>query len=544
MDALTRKLIDELRPLLDEATILAISSDYDLQQPQQFTAARDVLLAISVDAAKEEATGFNPSGFGGNELAGLSLYDGSAGHETMRSMEGDGKSSDGLTNTTEDSRSHSQSGLSGTSSKASAPDSPGIIHVSALDNLTDDEKERRLAAMFINLKPIDIRLTLQRTKGDADLAMGELLNLQFLEQTGQRPKGVDGFFVDDDDLPKGTKGKKKGRKRKYKPLKVVGASKTEAPRGSDTVAATEAPIRDEVIINDDIIFISNHFALAMSEATNIYKRNKSSLGATILAILDKYIALGWQHRLTPQELRKIKEQELRVPWIPRDYFNPIFQMTPTPQDAVAVIDSLAGHFKKPAYLKHNITYKIATSEPELVSGTPFSSTDRRSLTSPTTLQEASAAKATIAASMNHSFASASSAYRKGKSSGLMGQAAAFYADRARAEAASYREAISTEADLLVDAQSTEDTIDLHGVSVSDGVQIALDRAWRWWYAQRQEDKPRKAVRDAGLKIVTGLGRHNADGKSRLRINVCKALVADGWTIEINTGAYLITGRAR
>lgn len=246
----------------------------------------------------------------------------------------------------------------------------------------------------------------------------------------------------------------------------------------------------------------------------------------------------------------MEEQEKRIPWIPHDYFSPIFHTTTTLQAAIDVIDTLANHFKKPAYLKHNVPYSVVASDLELDSEMTLSSAKPRAgqrlRPLPATLQEASATKATLAASTKHSFASASSAFRKGRTDPLMRQAASFFADRARSEAASHRELISMEAEFLVDQQSTGDTIDLHGVSVSDGVKIALDRVWRWWNALAPAEMPRRAGKAAhdGLKVVTGVGRHNVNGKSRLRINVCKALVEDGWKIEVLTGAFLVTGRGR
>jgi hypothetical protein len=164
---------------------------------------------------------------------------------------------------------------------------------------------------------------------------------------------------------------------------------------------------------------------------------------------------------------------------------------------------------------------------------------------PTSLEAASTAKAAMAASAKHSYASASSAFRKGKGDPLMRGAAAYYADRARVETASYRQAMSAEADFLVDRQSTGDTIDLHGVTVQDGVEIALNRAWRWWNGLGEEKlRPRggSGGNKAELRIVTGIGRHNPDGRSPLRSHVFKALVADGWMVEVLTGAFLLKGR--
>ncbi|KAI1741832.1 hypothetical protein F4680DRAFT_63542 [Xylaria scruposa] len=534
MEDPTRKLIDELCSLLDEATILSISSDYNLQKPEEFAAAREVLLAISENVEAEEATGFNPSGFVGHDLEGIS-HEG-AGSEAISVREGDLKSNDGLTTTTE--TSHSRSVWSGSSPMASAKEIPGILHVSVLDGLTNEEKEHRLAAMFISLKPIDIKLTLQKTKGDADLAMDELLNLQWLEQTGQRPKGVDGFYVSDDDVHK---AKRKGRRKTKK------ASKAATSRSTDMATPSEDSSRGEAADTESIDFISDRFALPTSEATTIYQRNKFSLGAAVLAILDNYISFGLESESSYNQQRQIEEQKKRIPWIPNDYFIPIFNTTTNAQAAIDIINVLANYFEKPAYLKHDVSYSVVATDVDIVSEEP-GSTGLRSVqrlrAAPTTLQEASAAKATISASANHSYASASSAFKKGRSDPLMRQAGAFYAERARSEAASRREAVSAEAEFLVDQQSTRDTIDLHGVPVQDGVAIALDRVWRWWNALPDEDRVRKVVRRDGLKIVTGLGRHNPDGKSRLRINVCKALVADGWRVEVLTGAYLVIGRIR
>ncbi|KAI2636719.1 hypothetical protein GGS21DRAFT_44592 [Xylaria nigripes] len=551
----TKKLVDELSSLLDEATILSISSDYDLQTPAGFAAARGVLLAISKDVEAEEATGFNPSGFCGDDLASISPSNGDAYSEAVRAIEGDLKSNDGLTTTTESSQSRSV--VSAWSSKTSVPEVPGSLHVSALDDLSDEERERQLASIFVSLKLIDIKLVLQKVNGDADLAMDELLNLQWLEQTGQRPKGIDAFYVSDDEAPK-TKGKKKGRKKGKRAPRAAASKNSDAASASASASATasEDSSRDEVVDNNNVDFISEHFVLPVSEVALLYQRNNFSLGATILEILDNYIDVGLSSHINTNTLRDVDEQEKRVPWIPRKYLVPIFERAVTSQAAVEIIDALADHFEKPAYLKYDVPYSVAASDLELAAAVPLPTSPlsprKDSLlksqafqpirTIPTSLQEASAATAAIAASTKHSYASASSAYKKGRSDPLMRQAAAFYTDRARSEAANHRQAISTEAEFLVDQQSTKGTIDLHGVTVQDGVEIAINRVWRWW-DDLGEDRARKAAHN-GLKVVTGLGRHNTDGRSPLRVNVFKALLADGWKLEVLTGAYLVTGRRR
>ncbi|KAI0973252.1 hypothetical protein F4678DRAFT_426194 [Xylaria arbuscula] len=529
-----RELIDELCSLLDEATILSISNDYDLGNPKEFTAAREVLLAISKDVAAEEATGFNPTGFGGH---------GSTGPESV--PEGDLKSNDGLTTTTDTWSSHSRNNtMSSSPSQTSEREIPGIIHVSALDDLTNQEKLSRLAAMFVSLKQIDIRMALQKAKGDANLAMDELLSLQLLEQAGERPKGVDGFYVSDDDA---SMSRKKARKKKNK------IAKSAASKGKDMTTSSGESSKGAAVDNDNINFLEDHFFMLLpNESADIYRRSKSSLGAAIVEAVDTYIALGLAPYNVPGHIRQIEEQQKRVPWIPAKYFIPIFDMTTSHRRAIEVINALADHFEKPAYVRYDVPYSAIASDQEQASELPIqsnfgsswkdapSSPNAKSRTTSVRLQDIGASRAALAEVMTQSFSSASSAYRRGKSDPLMRQAAGFYAERGRSEADSHRQLVSMEADLLVDQQSTADTIDLHGVSVQDGVDIAIDRVWNWWNALG-ENKVRKA-RENGLKIVTGLGRHSSDGKSRLRINVCKALYADGWKVEVLTGACLVTGR--
>ena len=92
---------------------MSISSDYDLHISEEFDVARGILLALSVDVEAEEATGFNPSGFGGNESLVVTFPEGDPGDEAAHTVEADPKGSDSLTTTTEDSRSYTQSETTG-----------------------------------------------------------------------------------------------------------------------------------------------------------------------------------------------------------------------------------------------------------------------------------------------------------------------------------------------------------------------------------------------------------------------------------------------
>ncbi|KAI1141594.1 hypothetical protein F5Y05DRAFT_373182 [Hypoxylon sp. FL0543] len=544
----SKKLTDEFGSLLDETTILSISGDYNLEDAEEFAAAREVLLTISKDIVAEEESGFNPSGLVVDDAIDInSSNQGDEVEAATGTTSSDTKSVGSFTATTESSLLRGL--VSSGSLKASSYEAPGLLHVNVFDGLSDSEKENQLAEMFVSLKRLDVKLALQKSKGDASLAMDELLNLQWLEQTGQRPKGVDGFYVSDDDHAPGKK-KKKGRKKKK--------GKVAPPKATSPKISEDASNNSKSVHTDHITLISDKLKLSPSEVADIYHRNNASPGATVVEILDNFIALNISSS-DPDLQSDLEEETAKFPWIPRDYIQATLQICPTQGDATGIIRVLADHFEKPPYLKYDVSYNVVASDSEVIAGRsgvidisrstqlPKSSPSMqtaiglplRTSNQPTNLQAAAAVSRALAESRNHSFTSAAAAFKKGRSDPLFRQAGAYYAQRAQELAASFRHARSVEANYLVDQNSTKDMIDLHGVTVQDGVSIALDRVWKWW--QRLGEEQGKKARQ-GFTVVTGRGKHNSDGKSPLRINVFKALVADGWKIEVLTGSYLVTGR--
>ena len=300
----------------------------------------------------------------------------------------------------------------------------------------------------------------------------------------------------------------------------------------------------------------------MPDVTEIYYRHNASVGATIVAIVSNYIDLGLESS-DVEQFEDAKEQADKHSWVPQKYVFGVFDLCQTRQDALDIVALLGNHFKKPAYLKYDVSYSSIASKPKPATSSNKSTTTSDPQLAPKfmTPQRAtggavrtdvatrpaffyethSMTSAELAATRNQSFTSAAAAFRKGRSNPLFRQVGAYYAEQTRELASRRRQAISEEAERLVDRGSTGSMIDLHGVTVADGVEIAKDRVWRWWDSLG-EDRTRKA-RD-GFTVVTGLGRHSLDGRSRLRNSVFKALVADGWKIEVLTGAYCVKGRNR
>ncbi|KAH8666381.1 hypothetical protein BX600DRAFT_461626 [Xylariales sp. PMI_506] len=556
----TAKLVEELCSLLDEATILSICSDYDLTKPEDLAVAREVLLSISKDVEAEEATGFNASGLGTHEPVDIREAAAGSLEDLPPASESDLRSNDGLTTTTDSSQPRSV--WSDGSSKMPSGSVSGAIHINLFDGLSEGEKEAQLTEMFTSLKPIDIKLALQKSKGDASRAIDELLNMEMLEQTGQRLKGVDGFYTPDESLR--TK-KKKGKKKKKD-----GVIRSPDTANSSSTNLSEEPSAAEDAHRLDTTFLIERLDLSESDAESIYIRHGSSLGAAVLEILDNYLAMGIEHPRNGGIKDAAEVQAKKYPWIPSRYMVPIFEMTqPTRQHAVDIIEVLALYFEKPAYLKYDISYNIAASSQESHGDALEGGGLRNRTTSPrspalppsprsggsggviwsppTSLQSAMTQTRDIAELRDHTRRAAAAAYRRSGAGGssLYGQAAAYYSERAREEAARHRAAASTEAHYLVDRDSTPGRIDLHGVTVQDGVDIALERTWRWWDARvRGRERGSGSGGPETFTIVTGQGRHNADGRSPLRSSVFKALVADGWKVEVLTGQFLVTGRRR
>lgn len=127
----------------------------------------------------------------------------------------------------------------------------------------------------------------------------------------------------------------------------------------------------------------------------------------------------------------------------------------------------------------------------------------------------------------------------------MAGAAAYYSAVARDASASLKQHELAAAETLVASQSRAGEVDLHGVSIKNGVRIAKDRVERWWGAEGGGEMVRQGkVTGPGLRIVTGVGRHSEHGIGRLGPPVGAMLVRGGWKVEVTEGVVTVVGRAR
>jgi hypothetical protein len=156
--------------------------------------------------------------------------------------------------------------------------------------------------------------------------------------------------------------------------------------------------------------------------------------------------------------------------------------------------------------------------------------------------------ASLARARSDAFQQASAAYRKGKSTPLMRQAAGYYAQEGRDYNANLKAMSQVEADSFVATQSGATYLDLHGVTVANATRIAKQRTQAWWDGLgeskiSQWGNARGGVGE-GYRIVTGLGRHSEGGRGKIGPAVLKTLMSDGWKVEVGTGELRVTGLSR
>ncbi|KAG5927834.1 hypothetical protein E4U42_001719 [Claviceps africana] len=552
---LLRGLVDSFHTFLDEALIVAIAGDFDLTDPSAYVEARSTLQQLAHNVPSEEASGFNPSGI---PLAA----DGADGREEQDDEAEENRRSACLehldTSTTSGSHNTSQAGTtdqSSTDASSHGPDSPDPnqhgTRLTSLDKESDEDKILVLQAMFADLKPYDVSYALKKAEGDFQLALDDLLNVQYLQSTGQQLKGVDGFFVADSTADS---AKRKRRRRKKKQCPKATSSDPDLSSDGDPggrVSAVAAAENGQ----DEVQYIAERFGIRSDQVVPIYHKCGGSQGAAVVELLKQYIS----HGIQTQEQGGQKTAETlasKYSHVPPEFMPTIVHVTGSiPQFAEDIAALLNKHFSKPPKAKKiDLAYRLTPLPQAEIEGaelfssatTKFSRLGLASKPAPSDVRsvaEAMGRADTFHAASRDAAASAAQLHRRGASSSLYRQAAGYYAERAREQARYAQGASSTAADLLVDQQSTRDSIDLHGVLVRDGVRIARQRVQDWWQGLG-ELRASKAREQGGFTVITGLGRHSAGGVSQLRQSVAAALLQDGWKLNVETGKFVVTGRRR
>jgi hypothetical protein len=524
-------------PPLDPALFSAIASDYDLADPSSLQQLEDTLNALKATADEQQDLPFDPSGTGGLSAADFLDNDGSASRiDTMGSRETD------ITSLRSDLSSLLIDGddrNSATTNKAYIVGSNGLPY---LTGMTAEEKAGYFCEMFPSVAEYTIKHTLTKCDFDVDRSMDVLLNLAFFDSQDSQspidegvkisiPKGIEGFVS-----PQGPK--KKGKNKR---------AKAKGPAGfhlSETYEQSSSPVRNKWDdAKDDLDFINSRTAPVLKKKTvaSAYHQNHASRSETI-----KYLATANAPESASEDatvVAQVAELVQEFPTISIPILEGLLNITGHSVSAASEL-ARATLFQPSRRLSDII--RIAAPAPVL---DEEDATPRKggSTAAPRIVSEYTSVQNTANAHFSAgstAFVKASAAYRRGKSDRLMGGAAAYYASVGREHLEKAKRENSAAADALVSSQSSADSLDLHGVSVQDGVRIASDRVAHWWESLGDSKYALGVAMRGSYRIITGAGRHSRDGTSRLGPAVGKMLAREGWKFEVGQGVLVVTGRSR
>ena len=493
---------------LDDSVFYAISSDYDLGNPQSradFVTILDQLseAAIVEDAANDEAI-TEPSNAGGDSRTTPD-------------------SDQNVTNVTSDI-SNLQLSTSGESLSGD------------LEHLSGPAKRKYLKDLFPGTENTKLDGILA-TNGSIRAAIDELLTIAFIstydtyaDNDGPARKGIDAFAEEyRPDRGRKHRSKRKTRTNESSRANSVGSSRTQTPVGDNPWG------------RGDIEFICSRTVLSSQSVSSIYHAKGANISRTI-----KEIAAREKTKLPTFELTDIIVQ-MQVHELREDF----------PQVSVSTIQALLHLARNIPSATGELIEAMINSSPadDITSGklngvvqyAPVkideTDTDWTQVTSPAS---------NINYNANHSlaagqaFTQAAAAARRAKSDRFMGGAAAYYASIGHEHIKIAKAETAAAADALVNQQSTRTKIDLHGVSVSDAVRIANARTNAWWDGlgdAKFASGGGGPVR-AGFQIVTGLGTHSRNNAPRIGPAVAKNLVNGGWKVQVGHGEMFVYGKVR
>ncbi|EER23770.1 Smr domain containing protein [Coccidioides posadasii C735 delta SOWgp] len=428
-----------------------------------------------------------------------------------------------------------------------------------------EEKQEYLKEMFPSIAQYTISHTLGKCNGDIDRSMDVLLNLAFFEDSSRSNNGHKDAGADADDgqisIPKGIEGfdgpisHKKGRKRGKGKGKQ---SKTKQLLEQSISACAEDDLNPNKVDNrwdngkKDVDFICSRTYLSTQASSSAYHLNAAHLPTTIHYLAKKEIEKHPQVMEDAVTIQQVAELREDFSTVSPEKLGGLLRLA---RNSISAANELARvMIAEPEAPLIEATTPRAILPPNLTQTgfTPVRKTKK--VVSP--LLGTGSAAASLGASRalaNHhrrageiAFNKAHAAYRRGKSDHLMGGAAGYYSSVGREHIEIAKRETSAAADALVDSQSTGNVLDLHGVSVQDGVRIACERVEAWWESlgdARYAPGGGGPVRE-GYKIITGLGRHSRNGTARLGPAVARRLAKDGWRVEVGQGQLTVAGLVR
>ncbi|KAK3062260.1 hypothetical protein LTS18_004501, partial [Coniosporium uncinatum] len=489
---------------------------------------RDQLDALKNSAIAEDDSGFDPSGTSGQRAeADTSLFR----QENAKTDSEVSQSDD--TDLTKLSHGISSLRFENGSSSAGGSEEGTTQYIDDVEQLETQDKEMRLVELFPSLPVTSVAYTLKKCDCSLSRAMDVLLNHVYFDgsdvEDGEKisAKGIEGFAQGYT-----SRGRPKKGKKKFQSLDSHVRSSSEPADGLSSPNKWKTA-------SQDIDFISSRTNIPIATITTLYHKNGASLPATITAMLE----LDLHKKAYPIVSDTASQNAIALhddfPTLPASTALSLIRLTyPSSSSAHDLAHALSSTVSKGGLQVIPRYAPLALSdEPD----PPSSRSSTRSLGPHDTT-------ASLAHTRNDAFSAASRYHRLGKSDHLMGAAAGYYSQIGRDAHASLRLSSAADADALVAAQSNATMLDLHGVSVKDAVRISLERVGAWWGGlgeRRAMAGVRRGLASGevgGYRVVTGRGAHSEGGVGRLGPAVARALVREGWRVEVGRGEVVVTGR--
>lgn len=543
IDELIDYLQDKYTSIIDTSIVLAILSDYDLDDPAQKADAQNTLEFIRGSTKPDkECVDLNQS------------FDNFSNLESQASVSDDEEATESLQDWKTQTGASSSSSiypddnikspyLFNKSPSQSLDENIPKIRSGVLEGLTEKGQENALIAMFPALKVFDITHALQKCNGDVDKAIDELITQSFLEETGDRCKSIDGFLSSCETQT--YRRRKAKKKRKKESLNVVRKNAFSSP-DLEHQSCWDIGL-------ENIQFLAEKISIPKSQITSLYHETGASIPQTIFRLM----------QLKSEESVKIVDDITLAhiyqfaddfPSIPMSQIMKIHQLTQ--YNFCHTRDLLQAY-------SNGGKERIPGESQIAFRHTPISLNSEKNITSikkPNTFvcnqnfrkNESKAASrmqdeaADFREARNHAFGKATAAYRRGKSDKLMTAVASYYAEEGHNYNSLAKKAQSDAADLIAASQCSQNSIDLHGLSVQDAVRIAREYVTNWWHELGERSCSGSNLRGStnfpsSYHIITGTGSHSKDGISKLGPAVSKMLRRDGWKFEVRTGILTVTG---
>lgn len=524
---------------MDSALFAAIVSDFDLTSAASVNDLCTTLDAIRESALEQEGLPFDPSGTAASApIDDISATSSPNGDETSRTK----TDTSGLTSPLLSSNGGSQAGRSkGNLRAAYTVTADGSLEFSGA---SFEENVNALLEMFPSVSHLNIEHSLKKSGGDPTKAMDVLLNLAFFDETQATqdgdhivmPKGIDGFLFEN-----GIVGRQKGRKKQQKSQKfnlTARSPSTDAP----------APNKWENGRADIEYICSRTPELSERKITSLYHANGMKLAPTLRAIAAAN---------APKDLAEIDDDPVMLTQVGELAGSFPHLSATTLVGLLRVTRNLPSAANDLATVMSRRPSLTDAAEVIKFTATPLNLGDDEGTSGPRSRQgktavhnldydEAQAAAEAHFAAGSAAYQQAAQAARRAKSNPLYGGASAYYREMGQEHRARAMQQLGVASDRLVDRQSTNCDLDLHGVTVPNAIRIVRERVSAWWDALGDTKYVRGGGKHihGGYKIVTGIGNHSHDGTSRLGPAVSRMLMQEGWRVEVGRGFVTVTGVAR